>query len=302
MVNFRQNDTMPYASEITTVNFQPPDGARLPVEAMTIADLQTRAPAEHFQRLQRANFYRLFGVLDGHTGPMIDFSSVVAEAGKWLLVRPGQVFRYDFSKPWTGWLMVFPPEVVSGPYKTHLELDLARCLDELAAVHDLQPDQHTMMCGSLHQMRADAAGITDTVLRNDLLRVQLAESLLRLLLWQSNRQPDNQSRSGESASFKRFRQLLEANFHAQHNVQFYARSMSMSDKTLGRVCLAATGRPAKSVINQRLTLEAKRLLAHTHVAVQAVGHTLGFDEATNFVKFFRKETGMTPLSFRRQYR
>ncbi|HRK36916.1 MAG TPA: AraC family transcriptional regulator [Burkholderiaceae bacterium] len=293
---------MPDVSDIATVNFQPPDEARLPVEVMTIADLKTRAPSEHFRRLQRANFYRLFGVLQGQTRPMIDFSNVVAEAGKWLLVRPAQVFRYDFSTPWTGWLMVFPPEVVSGTYKTHLELDLARCLDDLAAIHDLQPDQHTWMCGSLNQMRADATAVADTFMRNDLLRAQLATSLLRLSLWQSTRQPDTPDRSGESASFRRFRQLLEANFHVQHSAQFYARSMAMSDKTLSRVCLAATGQPAKKVINQRLTLEAKRLLAHTSVAVQAVSHTLGFDEATNFVKFFRRETGVTPLLFRRQYR
>jgi AraC-like DNA-binding protein len=30
----------------------------------------------------------------------------------------------------------------------------------------------------------------------------------------------------------------------------------------------------------------------------AIGDQLGFDEATNFVKFFRRETGMTPGAFR----
>jgi AraC-like DNA-binding protein len=32
--------------------------------------------------------------------------------------------------------------------------------------------------------------------------------------------------------------------------------------------------------------------------VAAVGDQLGFDEATNFVKFFRRETGLTPGAFR----
>ena len=72
----------------------------------------------------------------------------------------------------------------------------------------------------------------------------------------------------------------------------------MSDKTLSRVCLAAAGAPAKVLINQRLLLEAKRLLAHTTLPVQTIGRDLGFEEATNFVKFFRKETGMRPLAFR----
>ena len=64
------------------------------------------------------------------------------------------------------------------------------------------------------------------------------------------------------------------------------------------VCLAALGVPAKTVINQRLVLEAKRLLAHTSMAVQTIGRELGLEEATNFVKFCREETQMPPLVFR----
>lgn len=33
-------------------------------------------------------------------------------------------------------------------------------------------------------------------------------------------------------------------------------------------------------------------------SIRSIGRRLGFDEATNFGKFFRRETGMTPRSFR----
>jgi AraC-like DNA-binding protein len=52
------------------------------------------------------------------------------------------------------------------------------------------------------------------------------------------------------------------------------------------------------MLTQRIVLEAKRLLAHSLAPVAAIGETLGFDEATNFVKFFRRETGLTPGAFR----
>jgi AraC-like DNA-binding protein len=32
--------------------------------------------------------------------------------------------------------------------------------------------------------------------------------------------------------------------------------------------------------------------------VATIGDQLGFDEATNFVKFFRREAGLTPGAFR----
>jgi AraC-like DNA-binding protein len=53
---------------------------------------------------------------------------------------------------------------------------------------------------------------------------------------------------------------------------------------------------AKDVIVARIVLEAKRLLALTDDTVAAISHELGFDEATNFIKYFRREIGTTPTA------
>jgi AraC-like DNA-binding protein len=77
--------------------------------------------------------------------------------------------------------------------------------------------------------------------------------------------------------------------------------MGCSEKTLTRVCSAGAGVGAKAFIASRLALEAKRLLVHTEMPVAAVALRLGFDEATNFIKFFRSIEGCTPGDFRRQF-
>ncbi len=51
-------------------------------------------------------------------------------------------------------------------------------------------------------------------------------------------------------------------------------------------------------MDDRVALEARRLLAHTDLTVAAVGRRLGFEETTNFVKFFVRRTGTTPGTFR----
>ena len=286
-------------SNITSVKFTPPNDTRLSVEVMSIADLRKRAPMEHFAKLQRADFYRLISVVEGHTSPMVDFSCFAAQAGDWLLVRPGQVFRYDFSRPWAGWLMVFRPDSLTAADRNRAldGFDLLRRVEELACKHALQTDQHVWMNGSLAQMQQDSKLSEDVPLRNELLRLALASMLLRLSLWGSPDAGANASQGG-NGNFRRFRNLLENSFSTQHQVQSYSSALGMSDKTLSRVCMAAAGVPAKAMINQRLTLEAKRMLAHTTMAVQAIGRDLGFEEATNFAKFFRREAGVTPLEFR----
>ncbi|TXT40948.1 MAG: AraC family transcription regulator [Comamonadaceae bacterium] len=295
---------MPNPSEITNVGYKPPSDARLAVEVLSIQELRNRAPAAHFASLQRADFYRLFGVLDGHTQPMVDFSDYPAQARDWLLVRPGQVMRYDFSRPWTGWLLVFRPDGLFGSGRSQHadELNLLRHVEDLACLRSLDREQHDWMDRSLRQMQQDAALSADVSLRNEMLRLQLASTLLRLSLWQAPEAATLQSGSATWSNFKRFGQKLESDFAHQHQVQHYANVLGMSEKSLSRMCVKAVGMSAKTYIGKRLVLEAKRLLAHTTMAVQTIGHELGFDDATNFVKFFRKEVGMTPLTFRDQSR
>ncbi|MFI9076677.1 helix-turn-helix domain-containing protein [Streptomyces sioyaensis] len=59
---------------------------------------------------------------------------------------------------------------------------------------------------------------------------------------------------------------------------------------------------AEECIDDRGALEAKRLLAHTDLAVAASSRRLGFTEPTNFGTFFRRATGHTPGAFRARER
>jgi AraC-like DNA-binding protein len=61
------------------------------------------------------------------------------------------------------------------------------------------------------------------------------------------------------------------------------------------------GKTAKALLTDRIALEAKRLLVHSSMSVAAIAEALGFEEATNFVKFFKRETRVTPGAFRRQH-
>jgi len=286
---------------IASVAFKPPTDGQLAVEAMTIADLRSRAPADHFQKLQRADFYRLIGVESGHTAPMVDFSTYHAQAGGWLLVRPGQVMRYDFSTEWAGWLLVFRPDGLFSRGRSYQtgEARLLRHVDDLACLHALGVEQHEWMKQSVGQMLRDGAMKADVSLRNDMLRLQLASTLLRLSVWQEAHPELAHGRTSTSSNFKRIQQHIETDFAKHHQVQHYANALNMSEKSLGRLCLATTGVSAKSWITQRLCLEAKRLLAHTSLSAQSIGNELGYDDASNFVKFFRRESGLTPLAFRR---
>lgn len=104
--------------------------------------------------------------------------------------------------------------------------------------------------------------------------------------------------AARSDLFTRFRAELDRSYATSRSVGDYAARLATTPKTLTRACLEATGQSAKQVIDARVALAAKRLLAHTDLPAATVGRRLGFTEAANFGKFFTRTTGQSPGEFR----
>ena len=128
----------------------------------------------------------------------------------------------------------------------------------------------------------------------DLLRHQLAVLLLRIALLI----PGGPPLGAEARTFARFRRRLESGHGHSRRVEDYAEEMGCSVRTLTRASLAVTGRTAKQVVDDRVALEARRLLACSPMSVAEVGRHLGFPEPTNFGRFFHREVGTSPGQFR----
>lgn len=77
-----------------------------------------------------------------------------------------------------------------------------------------------------------------------------------------------------------------------------AAMLGYSTKTVNRACRAAAGSGAKEIIDRRVILEARRLLAHSDLPAAAIAQHLGFAQATNFGKYFIHHVGATPGEFR----
>jgi AraC family transcriptional activator of pobA len=55
------------------------------------------------------------------------------------------------------------------------------------------------------------------------------------------------------------------------------------------------------MIEERVMLEAKRLLSYSSLSVKEVSMLLGFDDPAYFFRFFKKNTLSTPSEFRKKY-
>ena len=61
-----------------------------------------------------------------------------------------------------------------------------------------------------------------------------------------------------------------------------------------------TGKTAMQHIRERTAMEAQTLLRNTELTVAEIGYQLCFDDPSNFTKFFKSITGLTPRAYREQ--
>jgi AraC-like DNA-binding protein len=136
----------------------------------------------------------------------------------------------------------------------------------------------------------------------DFAKQDVLRNLLRLFLLYAERlkvkELSYQERVANYPEFIKFKHLLEDHYRTYHKVIDYARLLSISPKKLNFLTKQIAHRTAKAFVDERIILETKRLLSYTNLSVKEIAYALGFDEPTNFVKYFKRHTRHTPAQFR----
>lgn len=79
----------------------------------------------------------------------------------------------------------------------------------------------------------------------------------------------------------------------------YAFNLSVHVNHLNHAVREVTGKPTSFHITERIVSEARALLKNTDWSVGDIAYSLGFEYPSYFTNFFKKNTGLTPLSLRR---
>ena len=104
----------------------------------------------------------------------------------------------------------------------------------------------------------------------------------------------------------RFKQVLESHMNdfmagrvsKMYELKELADIICLHPVHLSKVIKLETGHHACYFYEQRILLEAKQLLADPVLSIGSIAHTLDYD-VSNFTKFFKRFTGITPSSYRK---
>ncbi|WP_449437046.1 helix-turn-helix domain-containing protein [Pedobacter steynii] len=97
----------------------------------------------------------------------------------------------------------------------------------------------------------------------------------------------------------KFFNLVEQHYKKGLSVTEYAELLHISARTLSDLTSQQVNKTPSQMIQERIILEAQRLLVHSGLNINQIAYRTGFDDPSYFVKFFKKHTGISPSDFRK---
>ncbi|MBX7058813.1 MAG: helix-turn-helix domain-containing protein [Leptospirales bacterium] len=282
--------------EIKTLSFRrrtPPEIEVLNMERM-LRDHHRTATRPH-----RTDFYHI--LFFGRCAPVhrVDFQEVAVTPRSLLFLAREQIHQFDAVRKYSGQALIFTASFFC---QSAADSDFLRgnvLFNQILSGPLLQTDRETHA-----RLRTILNWITEELQFGAAANPAILKQLVHLLLLLAERKireglPQARRSSREIQRTLAFRELIEKQYIAEKRVSYYAKRLMLPARDLAKATLRVTGKTPKQMIDDRLFLEAKRLLAHGDESVGEIARRLGFDEATNFAKYFRKHALLAPLEFRR---
>ena len=247
----------------------------------------------------RHNYFELFLFEKGSGIHEIDFIEIEIKPNSVHVVCPGQVHYLKRSPDSNGIVIIFTKEFYFLPQQMTLAVDEFPFLTGMGNAA-IEPGEMIFnnLVGIVQLMKKelDMQGIDS----GQILRNYLSIILLHLKrAYATSAETITDLRSKNYQVFEQFRRLLDANYVSIRLVKQYADMLHVSPENLNALSKQVSGKTASALIDERVILEAKRLLLFSENSVKEVAYFLEFNDPSYFNKYFKKITGLTPENYRK---
>lgn len=159
----------------------------------------------------------------------------------------------------------------------------------------LQYNELLGLMEKIHQLSDIATSYDHAIIKSYLQTILAISSKYKIL---SNKALQDSNENNHP--YADFIALLEANFIQQRNISFYAAKYHLTTYTFSKHIKKHFGKTPTTLVQERVILEAKKLLHLTYKSIKEIAEMLQFDDEFYFSRYFKKYTGVAPKHFREQ--
>jgi AraC-like DNA-binding protein len=253
---------------------------------MSLSAIDTRKQAH------RHDFYVLVYVKDGSGVQYLDYEEIPIVPGRVHFIAPQKVHLWQGKC--NGYVMVISASYIQ---------NIAKVLDDLFMHFDNNvyldiPKKEQEQFDALMEIVANryyAQGTSPALLQS------LVQTFLYYCSDLKQRQQTRKQKPQDERLLK-IKQLIEKHYKDEYSTSMYAHKLSLTPQHLNRLLKQYTGKTIGKLVKERKILEAKRELVFTNKSIDAIGESLGFFDSSNFSKYFKKHTSLSPSVFRKMFK
>lgn len=285
------------------IKFQNQQNPYADFDLINIEELLKRTDLNHspFQ-LHLVEFYIMILIEQGKGSHTIDFTEHKYEKGTVITIRKDQIHKFHQSNAVKGKVLLFTDEF------------LVSYLEKLEALKSLQLFNEFLGVSKVQLSKPELQEVLSLIERiekeyfkvNDAYSLGIIRSELHILIAKLYRIKSHKNQiighRKYLSEFITFQNLVEKEVINCKKVKDYALMMGVSTKTLNTITKSIVNKSAKEFIDDICTNQIKRLLINTESSIKEIAYQSGFEETTNFYKYFKRQTTLTPERFREENR
>lgn len=263
-------------------------------DILTFDELFGKYNLEHYcmTKPHRIKFYHILYCTDGDDYHFIDFKKYSITKGSLIFLNKNQIHHFSQNASYKGYIILFTDKFLSRNL-INTQKVFYNILSKPYILENCFESFETLF-KQLYSEYVD---------KNSLFKEKMFALLFHYLLLKSEKHISSDVLKHQDEKylvlFEVFTSLLQENYHVSRNVNFYAKKLNISAKHLNTLCRKFLNLSAKNTIDNYMILEAKRELISNR-PIKEIASKLGFIETTNFIKYFKKQTNISPAKFKNQ--
>jgi hypothetical protein len=285
--------------DIPDIKFKHPVSNSSGIEIVEIDELyHRRLKMDHDPNApHRVHFSLMIYIEQGEGVHFIDFSQYPYSKGSFIFISKNQIHAFSLNEKIKGKLIIFTDSFIEN-IQTNMNMP-AFSLKHFHIAYSSVFTPSTALASSCVSLLST---IQQEVLHedNNTLIIMLLFSSLFLML--ERERPHSYTKTltkSQVKQFNLFSALLDQGLTGKREASYYSNQLHITYKTLNNLSKLATNRTAKQLIDAYTIIEVKRRLILEDKQVQEIACDFGFEETSNFVKYFKKHTLVTPSQFKK---